>query len=97
MLMSTIKQSLFFKSSDARSSSAEENVYTPYPNSWSKPGKDSRTDSSSSMTDTSGRLTIRIARPSFDLLTQSPFNYVRDSFLAVYDALVSIFFPGGLR
>src|SRR6185437_5430693 len=40
--------------SDTKNSSADENVSTANPNCFSKSGNDSRTDSSSSITDTSG-------------------------------------------
>src|SRR5882672_6209709 len=44
--------------SDSRNSSADENVCASKPNSFSKSGKDSRTDSSSSTTVIRGRVTI---------------------------------------
>src|SRR5438874_10111587 len=43
---------------EARNSSADENVCASKPNSFSKSGKDSRTDSSSSTTVIRGRVTI---------------------------------------
>jgi hypothetical protein len=44
--------------SDARNSCADENARAAKPNSFSKSGSDSRTDSSSSTTDTSERVTF---------------------------------------
>src|SRR5882672_6194475 len=44
--------------SDSRNSSADENVCASKPNSFSKSGKDSRTDSSSSTTVIRARVTI---------------------------------------
>src|SRR5437773_1176417 len=46
---------------DTRNSSADENAWAAKPNSFSKSGSDSRTDSSSSTTDMSGRVSIRLA------------------------------------
>src|SRR5579864_7477760 len=53
MLTSRIKQLVCPTHSDARNSSADENERAVKPNSLSKSGSDSRTDSSSSTTDTS--------------------------------------------
>src|SRR6185295_13132071 len=48
---------------EARNSSADENACASKPNSFSKSGKDSRTDSSSSTTVINGRVTICLNRP----------------------------------
>jgi hypothetical protein len=56
--MSRIRHLVWPKQSDARNSSGDENVRAAKPNSFSKSGSDSRTDSSSSTTDTSERVTI---------------------------------------
>src|SRR6202521_2067397 len=53
MPTSRIKQSVWPTYSEARNSSADENERAVKPNSLSKSGSDSRTDSSSSTTDTS--------------------------------------------
>src|SRR5436190_21404905 len=45
---------------EARNSSADEKACASKPNSFSKSGSDSRTDSSSSTTDMRGRATIRL-------------------------------------
>src|SRR5271163_1627245 len=55
MAMSRIKQLVWARQSEARNSSADEKVRAANPNSLSKSGSDSRTDSSSSTTDRSGR------------------------------------------
>src|SRR5688500_17277105 len=57
-----IRQLVSLTISDERSASADENAWTAKPNCRSKSGSDSRTDSSSSTTDTSERLLI--TRPS---------------------------------
>src|SRR4051794_7058045 len=52
---------------DSKNSSADENVSTANPNCFSKSGNDSRTDSSSSITDTSGvpaNIVMRVCRYS---------------------------------
>src|SRR5450432_518381 len=54
MPTSRIKQLVWPTHSEARNSSAEENERAVKPNSLSKSGSDSRTDSSSSTTDTNG-------------------------------------------
>src|SRR5215469_14670115 len=51
--MSRIKHLVRTTLSDARNSSADEKARAPNPNSLIKSGRDSRTDSSSSTTDTS--------------------------------------------
>ena len=51
--MSRIRQLVSSTTSDARNASAEENAWAAKPNCRSKSGSDSRTDSSSSTTDTS--------------------------------------------
>src|ERR1043166_2559463 len=55
--------------SEARKSSADENVCASKPNSFSKSGKDSRTDSSSSITVIRGSVTI-----SYDSRLVFPIN-----------------------
>src|SRR5215470_10809341 len=55
---------------DSKNSSADENVSTANPNCFSKSGNDSRTDSSSSITDTSGvpaNTVMRVSRHSYRL------------------------------
>src|SRR5580700_11560586 len=66
MAMSRIRQLVWPTQSDARNSSGDENARTAKPNSFSKSGSDSRTDSSSSTTDTSERVTLIdfLPRPS---------------------------------
>src|SRR5512145_3462191 len=59
--MSRNRQLVSLTAFDARNASADENAWTAKPNSRSKSGSDSRTDSSSSTTDTSERLPIRDA------------------------------------
>src|SRR5580700_5200459 len=61
MAMSRIRQRVWSTQSDARNSSADENVRAAKPNSPRRSGSDSRTDSSSSTTDTSGRSTTRLS------------------------------------
>src|SRR6478672_3517508 len=61
MTMSSIKHRVLPTASAERKSSAEENARTAKPNSRNKSGKDSRTDSSSSITDTSERSVAPIA------------------------------------
>src|ERR1700730_14983412 len=58
MAMSRIRHPVWHTQSDARNSSADENAWAAKPNSLSKSGSDSRTDSSSSTTDTSEYMTI---------------------------------------
>src|SRR5882762_8853392 len=53
--------------SDSRNSSADENVCASKPNSFSKSGKDSRTDSSSSTTVIRGRVTINYDSQAFPI------------------------------
>src|ERR1700704_571024 len=53
--------------SEARNSSADENVCASKPNSFSKSGKDSRTDSSSSTTVIRGRVTINYDSQTFPI------------------------------
>src|SRR6266478_2984203 len=53
MAMSRIRHLVWPTQSDARNSSGDENARAANPNSLSKSGSDSRTDSSSSTTDTS--------------------------------------------
>src|SRR5438094_1730704 len=53
MAMSRIRHLVWPTQSDARNCSADENARAANPNSLSKSGSDSRTDSSSSTTDTS--------------------------------------------
>src|SRR5258708_10294523 len=53
MAMSRIRHLVWPTQSDARNSSGDENARAQKPNSFSKSGSDSRTDSSSSTTDTS--------------------------------------------
>src|ERR687892_2769001 len=55
---SRIRQLVSLTASDARNASADENAWAANPNCRSKSGNDSRTDSSSSTTDTSDRLLI---------------------------------------
>src|ERR1700680_3730430 len=64
--MSRIRHLVWPTQSDARNSSGDENARTAKPNSFSKSGSDSRTDSSSSTTDTSERVTLIdfLPRPS---------------------------------
>ena len=56
--MSRIRQLVSPTTSEARNASADENAWESKPNCRSKSGSDSRTDSSSSTTDTSERLAI---------------------------------------
>src|SRR5271157_2746221 len=58
MAMSRIRHLVWPMQSDARNSSGDENARTAKPNSFNKSGSDSRTDSSSSTTDTSERVTV---------------------------------------
>src|SRR5580693_4817751 len=58
MAMSRIRHLVWPTQSDARNSCADENARAAKPNSFSKSGSDSRTDSSSSTTDTSERVTF---------------------------------------
>src|SRR5580700_4767779 len=60
MAMSRIRHLVWPTQSDARNSCADENTRAAKPNSFSKSGSDSRTDSSSSTTDTSERVTFMI-------------------------------------
>src|SRR6266566_4604897 len=53
--------------SEARNSSADENACASKPNSFSKSGKDSRTDSSSSTTVIRGRVTISYDSQAFPI------------------------------
>src|SRR5436190_1134436 len=55
---SRMRQWVWLTNSDARNASADENAWTAKPNCRSKSGSDSRTDSSSSTTETSERWTI---------------------------------------
>jgi hypothetical protein len=59
--MSRIRHLVWPTQSDARNSCADENARAAKPNSFSKSGSDSRTDSSSSTTDTSERVTFIIS------------------------------------
>src|SRR5208282_2784174 len=68
--------------SDERNSSADEKVRAANPNSLSKSGSDSRTDSSSSTTDRSGRSLAPLALGSS--MTQTMRHLIR----AVYCTLV---------
>src|SRR5882762_1912917 len=56
MAMSRIRHLVSPTQSEARNSSGDENARAANPNSFSKSGSDSRTDSSSSTTDTSERV-----------------------------------------
>ena len=56
--MSRIRHLVWGMQPDARNSSGDENAREAKPNSFSKSGSDSRTDSSSSTTDTSERVTV---------------------------------------
>src|SRR5690349_12140314 len=58
MAMSRIRHLVPPTLSEARNASADENAWAAKPNSLSKSGNDSRTDSSSSITDTSARLEV---------------------------------------
>src|SRR5208282_547351 len=58
MAMSRIRHLVWPMQSDARNSSGDENARAAKPNSLSRSGSDSRTDSSSSTTDTSKRVTV---------------------------------------
>src|SRR5216683_8160459 len=58
MAMSRIRHLVWPTQSDVRNSCADENARAAKPNSFSKSGSDSRTDSSSSTTDTSERVTF---------------------------------------
>src|ERR1700689_4534959 len=58
MAMSRIRHLVLGTQPDARNSSGDENAREAKPNSFSKSGSDSRTDSSSSTTDTSKRVTV---------------------------------------
>src|SRR5579864_7747855 len=58
MAMSRIRHLVWPTQSDARNSCADENARAAKPNSFRKSGSDSRTDSSSSTTDTSEHLTF---------------------------------------
>src|SRR2546430_13067094 len=58
MAMSRSRQLVSLTTSDARNPSTDENASTANPNCRSKSGSDSRTDSSSSTTDTSKRLSV---------------------------------------
>src|SRR5882762_3775801 len=58
MAMSRTRHLVWPTQSDARNSCADENARAAKPNSFSKSGSDSRTDSSSSTTDTSERVTF---------------------------------------
>src|SRR5437879_4987600 len=62
MAISRIRQLVFPIASEERNSSADENAWTANPNSLSKSGSDSRTDSSSSTTDTSEGESIMTVR-----------------------------------
>src|SRR5438105_13246639 len=53
--------------SEARNSSADENACASKPNSFSKSGKDSRTDSSSSTTVIRGRVAINYDSQTFPI------------------------------
>src|SRR5262249_4747547 len=61
MATSRIRHPASRRLSDARNSSADEKARTAYPNSLSKSGSDSRTDSSSSMTATRGRSSLMLS------------------------------------
>src|ERR1700680_2526356 len=58
MAMSRIRHLVWPTQSDARNSSGDENARAANPNSLSKSGSDSRTDSSAPTTDTSKRVTF---------------------------------------
>src|SRR5271167_2385463 len=58
MAMSRIRHLVWETQSDARNSSGDENARAAKPSSISKSGSDSRTDSSSSTTDTIERMTV---------------------------------------
>src|ERR1700721_1953605 len=58
MAMSRIRHFVWSTQSDARNCSGDENARAANPNSFIKSGTDSRTDSSSSTTDTSERVTV---------------------------------------
>src|ERR1700756_191210 len=60
MAMSRIRHLVWPTQSEARNSCADEKARAAKPNSFSKSGSDSRTDSSSSTTDTSERVTFII-------------------------------------
>src|SRR5215475_5504307 len=59
--MSRRRQLVSLTTSEARNASADENAWAAKPDSRSKSGSDSRTDSSSSTTDTSERLAVMSA------------------------------------
>src|SRR5438132_2822117 len=61
MATSTTRQSVWSTNSEARNSAAEEKARDAKPNVLSRSGRDSRTDSSSSTTDTSGALGTRFS------------------------------------
>src|SRR5262249_48453284 len=52
--MSSIKHFVSPRAGDVRKDSPDKNAWTLYPTCWSRPDKDSRTDSLSSTIDTSG-------------------------------------------
>src|ERR1700722_9099522 len=58
MAMSRIRHLVWPTQSDARNSSGDENARAAKPNSFIKSGSDSRTDSSSSTTDTSEHVAV---------------------------------------
>src|SRR5882672_9817396 len=72
--------------SEARNSSADENVCASKPNSFSKSGKDSRTDSSSSTTVIRGRLGISSDSPlTFSTIERLPrMRLIKAGFLSYF-------------
>src|SRR3984957_14077821 len=71
MAMSRIRHSVLSMELEARNSSADENAWAAKPNSSSRSGNDSRTDSSSSTTDSKERMAItNFPRAALPLLPQ---------------------------
>src|SRR5467141_3263096 len=68
MATSTTRQSVWSTNSEARNSAAEEKARDAKPNVLSKSGRDSRTDSSSSTTDTSDALGTRFSHQALPVV-----------------------------
>src|SRR6266446_1812265 len=75
---------------EARNSSADEKVCASKPNSFSKSGNDSRTDSSSSTTVIRGRVTISYHFATRFLIIERWVSRMHLSKLDVYRTLVSV-------
>src|SRR5205807_8490028 len=71
MATSTTRQSVWSTDSEARNSAAEEKARDAKPNVLSRSGRDSRTDSSSSTTDTSGALGTRFSHHELPVVDRS--------------------------